>query len=35
MALPDVTLAQALLIVGLVVCWLIFVIARAWFERGD
>jgi len=32
--LPDVTLPQALLLVGLVFAWLVFVIARAWFERG-
>jgi hypothetical protein len=30
---PDVTMPQAVLIVGLVVCWLVFVIARAYFER--
>jgi hypothetical protein len=32
--MPDVTLPQALLIVGLVFAWLVFVIARAYFERG-
>lgn len=32
--MPDIILAQALLVVGLVACWLVFVIARAYFERG-
>jgi hypothetical protein len=31
--LPDLTLPQALVIVGLVFAWLIFVIARAIGER--
>ena len=33
MTMPDVTLPQAVLIVGLVFAWLLFVIARAFFER--
>jgi uncharacterized protein YybS (DUF2232 family) len=31
---PDITVPQAIVIVGLVFAWLVFVIARAWFERG-
>jgi hypothetical protein len=31
--LPDITLPQAIVVVGLVFAWLIFLIARAWFER--
>ena len=31
--MPDITLPQALVIVGLVFAWLIFVIGRAWFEN--
>lgn len=30
--MPDLTMPQAVVIVGLVACWLVFVIARAWFE---
>jgi hypothetical protein len=32
--MPDLTMPQALLIIGLVFAWLIFVIMRAWFEGG-
>jgi hypothetical protein len=32
--LPDLTLPQTLLVLGLVFAWLIFVIARAYFESG-
>jgi hypothetical protein len=32
--MPDLTLPQAIVVVGLVFAWLIFVIARAYFERG-
>lgn len=32
--MPEITLPQAIVIVGLVFAWLLFVIARAWFERG-
>jgi hypothetical protein len=32
--MPDITLPQAIVIVGLVFAWLVFVIARAWFEGG-
>lgn len=31
--MPDLTMPQVVLIVGLVFAWLVFVIARAWFER--
>jgi hypothetical protein len=31
--MPDLTLPQAIVVVGLVFAWLIFVIARAYFER--
>lgn len=31
--MPDITMPQAVLIVGLVFAALLFVIARAWFER--
>ena len=31
--MPDLTLPQAIALVGLVFAWLLFVIARAWFER--
>lgn len=33
MTLPDLTLPQVLLILGLVFAWLIYVIARALSER--
>jgi hypothetical protein len=33
MAMPDFTMPQVVLIVGLVFAWLIFIIARAFFER--
>lgn len=33
MTLPDLTLPQAIVIVGLVFAWLIFVIARSLLER--
>jgi hypothetical protein len=32
--LPDLSLAQAILVVGLVFAWLVFILARAWFEQG-
>jgi len=32
--MPEITLPQAIVIVGLVFAWLLFVIARAWFENG-
>lgn len=32
--MPDLTLPQAIGLVGLVFAWLVFVIARAYFERG-
>jgi hypothetical protein len=32
--LPDITLPQAILVVGLVFAWIVFVCARAWFEQG-
>lgn len=32
--LPDLTLSQVVLVLGLVFAWLVFVIARAFFERG-
>ena len=31
--MPDLSLPQALVIVGLVFAWLVFVIARAYFEN--
>jgi hypothetical protein len=31
--MPELSLPQAIVIVGLVFAWLLFVIARAWFER--
>jgi hypothetical protein len=32
--MPELTLPQAIVIVGLVFAWVVYVIARAWFERG-
>ena len=31
--MPELTLPQAIVIVGLVFAWLLFVLARAYFER--
>jgi hypothetical protein len=31
--MPDLTMPQVVLIVGLVFAWVVFVIARAYFER--
>jgi hypothetical protein len=31
--MPDLTMPQVVLILGLIFAWLLFVIARAWFER--
>jgi hypothetical protein len=31
--MPDLTMPQVVLLLGLIFAWLIFVIARAFFER--
>jgi hypothetical protein len=31
--MPDLTMPQVVLILGLIFAWLVFVIARAFFER--
>jgi hypothetical protein len=33
MTLPDITMAQAVLILGVIFAWLLFIVVRAWFER--